>query len=167
MDRPGCHTCLFSMDANNQWQDRKLVAVLAADIVGFSRLTSADEEGCRRWRRCWSSSTCCIRTNVAKIIIAALCRATRWLISAMTAGAGVTGRFRDGRCAPRPTVTVMSASPTSRCASICRRVCRRMPWSSLIYLVIYLMVIGIVVWLLTLLPGTDIASSAGRRGQHA
>ena len=33
--------------------------------------------------------------------------------------------------------------------------------ASLIYLVIYLIVIGVVIWLLTLPPRTDIASSAG------
>ena len=33
--------------------------------------------------------------------------------------------------------------------------------ASLIYLVIYLIVIGVVIWLLTLSPRTDIASSAG------
>ena len=33
--------------------------------------------------------------------------------------------------------------------------------ASLIYLVIYLIVIGVAIWLLTLPPRTDIASSAG------
>ena len=33
--------------------------------------------------------------------------------------------------------------------------------ASLFYLVIYLMVIGVAIWLLTLPPRTDIASSAG------